>query len=470
MKRLSRLRAALALALTGLLTITGIAAPSTSARAATTTSLSLSALKARAIYYVQAPDATQRSIVLGSMTAASAREGELWTAFTNSWVSTNASMAMNYGVPSGLPAQGHVFVVLGSALSASGAMSTKLERRLKLAKTALAKYPAAKVLVSGGAPKNGKTEAAVMRAWLVAKGIASSRILVEPESASTIGNAKNSMALLSRSSAYTSYTLISDASHLRRASTLFRAATVLIQEQTGEAWAIKPVSNLAYPDLAGAGKGALSASSVAYTAGNVASLFGLSGQYTPLLSSAPSAAVLTSLALTAPAKLTYPVGGDLDTKGMVVTAVYDKGLLTRPVTGSSGITGFSSATVRTATATVTYTERGVTKAATFDYSITKATSKVSLKLSTTKVVKSKTKVVVTATVTSSAGVVPTGDVTFSLDGTTLKTVTLASAQKGKVSYTYPKIAKAGTHEIRISYAGNSRLKSATSDMDLKVTG
>ena len=66
--------------------------------------------------------------------------------------------------------------------------------------------------------------------------------------------------------------------------------------------------------------------------------------------------------------------------------------------------------------------------------------------------------------------VPTGDVTFSLDGTTLKTVTLASAQKGKVSYTYPKIAKAGTLEIRISYAGNSRLKSATSDMDLKVTG
>ena len=82
----------------------------TATRAATTTSLSLSALKSRAIYYVQAPDATQRSIVLGSMTAASAREGELWTAFTNSWVSTNASMAMNYGVPSGLPAQGHVFV------------------------------------------------------------------------------------------------------------------------------------------------------------------------------------------------------------------------------------------------------------------------------------------------------------------------------------------------------------------------
>ena len=37
--------------------------------------------------------------------------------------------------------------------------------------------------------------------------------------------------------------------------------------------------------------------------------------------------------------------------------MYDKGLLTRPVTGSSGITGFSSATVRTATVQNGNTER-----------------------------------------------------------------------------------------------------------------
>ena len=63
-----------------------------------------------------------------------------------------------------------------------------------------------------------------MRAWLLAKGIPASRILVEQKSTSTIGNAANSMAILAKKPAYTSYSLITATSHMRRSMVLFTAA------------------------------------------------------------------------------------------------------------------------------------------------------------------------------------------------------------------------------------------------------
>ena len=128
-----------------------------------------------------------------------------------------------------------------------------------------------------------------MRKWLIAKGISSARILVETKSSSTIGNAKYSIAMLSAAPKYTSYTLISDSSHIRRASVLFAAATLLVREKQGTDWSIKPVSNIAYMDLATAGRKPLSASSVAYTASNVASLLGVLPQLKKLVASPPSA-------------------------------------------------------------------------------------------------------------------------------------------------------------------------------------
>lgn len=434
------------------------------ANAAATTSIG--DLKARAIYFQQVRKMEQRDLAVGSIAAASASTGKLWADFLNTWASTSNQLKINSAVPAGLPTKGHVFVVLGSALSKSGKLTAKLERRLKISLKALAKYPKSHVLVSGGGKKNGKTEGQVMRKWLIAKGIKSTRILVETKSASTIGNAKYSIAMLSASPKYTSYTLISDSSHIRRASVLFAAATILVQEQRGTTWSIKPVSNIAFMDLATAGKKPLSASSVAYTASNVASLLGVLPQLKKLIASPPSSAVLTSVKVTAPSQLTYAVGSALNTKGLLVTAVYDKGVYARVVTGRAEVTGFDSTKVGDGVATATYTEGAVRKTASFGYTIVKATAKVGLSLSTKSIKRAKTKVAVTTKLTAGA-LVPTGKVRFYLDGKLVKTVNVGS--NGAVAkVTYPRITTVGKHEIVVKYSGDAQLKSTSKALRISV--
>lgn len=263
-------------------------------------SVSTSDLRARAIYFQKTGNTAQRALVLSSMATKSAWQGELWTNFLAYWDTANKGLKINTKTPDGLPAAGHVFVVLGSALSKSGKLTVKGERRLKVAVAALAKYPNSKVLVSGGAKRNGHTEAQVMQAWLVARDVDPTRILVEDKSASTVSNATNSMAILHKSADATSYTLISDASHIRRASILFNAAAVRIQEETGKTWTISLVSNVAYSDSAIASRGPVPAATHTIIASNVASVFGLLAAYKSVISSPPGSAKLTSIKLTAP--------------------------------------------------------------------------------------------------------------------------------------------------------------------------
>lgn len=430
---------------------------------------SLTSLKAQAVYFQQVPDTARRDLAVGSMTASSAWENQLWSGFVTTWSTINKSMTMNTAVPGGLPAKGHVFVVLGSGLTAKGTMSAKFERRLKLAVKALKAYPKAKVLVSGGKPKNGHTEGEVGQAWLLAKGITASRIIVEKKSASTIGNAKNSMAILAKSSAYTSYSLISDSSHLRRASILFEAAKVLVQEQSGQAWGIERLANLAYPDMKAAGQVPLADWSVSYTAGNVAELFGLTSPYKKLVADAPAKPVLTALKATAPTRATYGVGQKLNTSGMAVTAVYDNGVYSRDVTGAVKVSGFSSAATGTGKVKVSYSEGGVSKSASFAYTIVKASSSLTLKRSTTTVKKSRTRLTVKATVTTGASVAPTGYVKFYLDGKRRKTVTLTKADAGVARYKFPTIATKGTHAVVVKYFGSADLAAVRKELAVKVS-
>lgn len=449
-----------------LLAFSGLFGVAPQARAVT--SVSIADLKAQAIYFQRVGNTTQRDLVVSSMAASSAWQGKLWTEFLASWQSIDEFLPINMSVPQGLPDKGHVFVVLGSALTKSGRMTSLLERRLKVALKALALYPNSLVLVTGGVPKNGKTEAAVMQKWLIAKGVKASRILVESKSASTVSNATNSMAILSASPAYTSYTLISDASHIRRATVLFNAAAVLIQEQRGTAWPIKQASNVAYPDLPTAGQVPLSSASIGTIASNVASLFKLLPQYQALVARPPAVAVLTSITVTPPARVTYAVGESLNPQGLAVTALYNQGAYYADVTSRATITGFDTTTVGDAEATLTYVERAVTKTASFPYRIVKASSKVALGLSTTTIRRARTQVVVTATVTAGK-VVPTGQVTFSVDGTVLKTVPLTATSNGVVKLTYPKISKAGLHQISVTYSGDANLNAATKAVKVTVT-
>lgn len=426
--------------------------------------------RARAIYFHMAGDKAQRQWTLESMTAASAWRGAVWRDFLASWDQANTSFKANLSIPEGLPQKGHVFVVLGSALTSSGGITAKLERRLKIALTALAKYPNSKVLVTGGAPRNGKTEAQVMFNWLVARGIARARILVESQSSSTIGNATKSMAILRNTPDITTYTLVSDASQMRRATVLFNAAFARIQEQTGIAWPLAPASHVAFWDRTEPLPNPPSPATNSIIASNVAYVFGVLTQYRALVSSPPPAPVLTSIDVTAPTTAQYAVGESLDTSGLRVTARYNGGAYARVVTDDAAISGFTSANVGSATARVTYAEGGVRVAATFPYSIVKAASKVTLRLSTLSITRGVTRVSVTAKVTTGAPVVPVGKVRFYLDGIRLRTILMTPEHNGQATFTYPTIGSAGTHRIKVTYVGSAHLEVAKSFVDVRVTG
>ncbi len=444
-----------------------IAAPA--APSSAVTAASLSSLKAQALYFQRTGNTGQRDIVVGSMASTSARESRLWAEFVDSWTSINAHLDMNYSVPKDLPKKGHVFVVLGSALSKSGKMTTKLSRRLKVTLAALKKYPHSRVLVSGGAPRNGHTEAGAMRSWLRAHDVADSRIIVEKKSASTIGNADYSMKILASSSKFTSYSLISDSSHLRRASILFLAATLRIQEESGKDWSIRQLANVAYKDMASAGKGPLSSSSVAYTTSNVASVLDITGTYRSVVAKPPAAPVLTSVKVTAPAGLTYAVGDRFDAKGLVVKAIYNKGVYSRLVTGAVDVDGFDSSAIGRSTATAAFTEGKVTKSSSFSYTVVKADGSLTLGLSTKTVKRSKTRLTVTATLAAPNRLVPTGTVRYYLDGKRLKTFEVDADSAGPFSFTYPKIATTGRHAIVVKYSGDARLEAERTAVTLRVT-
>lgn len=461
MTRLTR-RAGLAAALlTVLALVAGLLPPRADALA------SLPDLKARAIYFLKAGDEVQRDLAVTSLTSTSTFEGKLWGQFLGTWASINNRMTMNKTVPAGLPAKGHVFVVLGSALTSSGGLTAKLERRLKLALAALKAYPNSDVLVSGGAPRNGRTEAQGMRTWLIDHGVASSRIVIETRSSSTVGNARYSIGLLRSFPEYTSYTLISDSSHLRRATILFNAATVQVQVTDGRAWGIRSLANVAYPDLATAGQGPLRASSVANTAAEVASLFGLTSQYRALLAAPPESAVLTSVSLTPPTKRTFRVGDQFSRTGLKVTAFYAQGLYSQVVTDSVRISGFTTATTGHRTATVSFTAGGVTKTATFGYTVVKAAAAAKLTVSSTRPVAYRTRIKATVVVTAGAPV-PTGAVRFYLDGKLRATVKLTAAHQGRASFTYPLLAYLGKRQLTVRYAGNARLTSAAATVTVTV--
>lgn len=199
-----------------------------------------------------------------------------WAWLVKHWLRWSRGMKFAYD-PAGYEAPAdHAFVVLGSALKSDGTIPATYLRRLKLAHAAALANPRSRVIISGGKPRAGKTEAAAGRSWLTAHGIPSSRILTEESSTSTVGNARGVVPLLVRHKV-TRYTLVSDASHLRRASINFLAARLLNGRPP-----VQSITPLAYDDYAPkpvAPSRPISARSRATVAAEVASLLGLSNQY-----------------------------------------------------------------------------------------------------------------------------------------------------------------------------------------------
>lgn len=174
-------------------------------------------------------------------------DGPRWTWMFDQWRAIDRGVRLKFDPYTVRAGDRHAFVVLGSALTSSGRPSAKFEARLQLAYDALTACPTAKVLITGGAPKAGITEAARGRAWLTAVGIDPARILIEDKSSSTVGNARNSVPVL-RKAGITTYTLVSHASHLRRAAVLFLAARVAIETAENRKLDLEPLELLAIDD------------------------------------------------------------------------------------------------------------------------------------------------------------------------------------------------------------------------------
>lgn len=424
---------------------------------------SLTDVKTRLVYFTKAARTTDRALALNAMTAQSALEGKLWTDFLASWDAASTSQKLNYTAPAGLPGDDHVFVVLGGSLNADGTLKAQTINRLQVAKAALDAYPHSGVLVTGGNAKSGVTEGEAMHEWLEDNGVADERIMTETRASSTVGNAKYSIAMLAARPDVTSYTLVSDASHLRRAGVLFDAAVLQVQEKNGREWGLARIANVAYKDKAVTL--AASTDTTSTIAAEVASLLGLSG-YSAMVSKPPAKATLTALAVTPPTATRYQVGAKLQTTGLAATAVFDNGAGSLVVTDKVTLKGFDASKVGSPKVTASYTAGSVTKTASFTVAVTKATAKVSLQLSATKAKKKSTRVTVKVKIGSVTGIGASGTVKFYSGKTKLKAVKL---KKGAASYKLAKFTKTGTKTITVKYSGSKTVTSGKAVAKLTVT-
>lgn len=118
----------------------------------------------------------------------------------------------------------NAIITLGYALNPDGSMNPILIDRLNATLAMAKKNPSSYIIVTGGVPKNHKTEGKLMADWLVEKGIDPSRIIEENYARSTVENALYGSYALARHNIEHA-TIISSASHVRRGQTLFEVAS-----------------------------------------------------------------------------------------------------------------------------------------------------------------------------------------------------------------------------------------------------
>lgn len=113
-------------------------------------------------------------------------------------------------------------VILGYGLNGNGKMAPELVNRVRAGKAQAEVSTTAPIVVTGGAPKSGVTEASAMQKWLVDNGVDASRITTEDKSGSTVANAQNTAAILQRTGVR-DIILITSPNHIRRAAADFAA-------------------------------------------------------------------------------------------------------------------------------------------------------------------------------------------------------------------------------------------------------
>lgn len=118
-------------------------------------------------------------------------------------------------------------VILGHGLLPDGGMRDELYARLRAGFAQALLAPASPVVVTGGNPRNGRTEAHAMANWLIGHGLPAHRVVVEDRATSTAENAFYSARML-REVGAADAVLVTSADHLARATRLFQHAGVAV--------------------------------------------------------------------------------------------------------------------------------------------------------------------------------------------------------------------------------------------------
>ena len=114
-------------------------------------------------------------------------------------------------------------VLLGYGLNDNGTMRTILRRRVLTGLAVAQFFPQSPIIVTGGNPRNGRTEAGQMRNMLVLLGFPADRILVEDKASSTVQNAQFSVPLAERAGT-SGIILVTSTTHQDRADGNFADA------------------------------------------------------------------------------------------------------------------------------------------------------------------------------------------------------------------------------------------------------
>lgn len=114
-------------------------------------------------------------------------------------------------------------VILGYGLKPDGTMRTILHTRVLTGFAVAQIFPQSPVIVTGGNPRNGNTEAGQMRKMLRMLGMPENRILVEDRANSTVQNARFSVPLAERAGT-SGIILVTSSSHQGRADGNFADA------------------------------------------------------------------------------------------------------------------------------------------------------------------------------------------------------------------------------------------------------
>ncbi|MFF2549907.1 YdcF family protein [Nocardia sp. NPDC058058] len=115
--------------------------------------------------------------------------------------------------------------VLGYGLLPDGSMRPELVNRLQAAWLQAIASPMSPILVTGGNPQNGITEAAAMQGWLIGHGIPAARIIADHRAGSTVQNALYGADMLRKAGA-TSAIVVTSPNHIRRAVADFIVAGI----------------------------------------------------------------------------------------------------------------------------------------------------------------------------------------------------------------------------------------------------